>query len=653
MIKTYMYSSFLMMTLLLLSWSNTAKDDEGSLNIEEYLKLADQNVIYPSTKQIDLLKAVIPEEVFQPAPDINDRFYWGKIAKTDSGKKWLNDAKKYQEIKPEIPITDYIYRKANKEGNRRIYKPRYYRTMQRLEAFVLAECIENKGFFLPQIENYLLAIMSMKSWLHPNHDDDQNSVLEGRRVSIDLGARRFGSDLALTQVLLGEKLSKEINEKVTEQLKWRIIDTYLTSCKENNKSNHWIKSTSNWNSVCTSGSMFVSIATSKSSEKRIAAVGSALNSMKHYMSGFGQDGYCSEGAGYWNYGFGHYLYLAQILHDYTGGRINLFKSNNPEKLKNVGNFPKNYQIHTGICAPFSDGVSKVSDDGGFAYNMSSRIYGINMPIDSEKSKSHDSFSAAFQLIEWQYEDVSNKNQETNQQYSELSGYTYFDDVGVVISRGKQDLPLSIAIKGGHNSENHNHSDVGTYTIVLKDDIMIGDIGAPSYIAGAFSEDNPARSSWGHPVPRINNTLQSNGREFEGKIISTKFSEDLDNVRMDIKDAYELPELTQLFRTMNNDKTGRGEISITDTFSATEPINFGTAIMTLSSYEIVDNKTIIFSTENHKIKAEVSSEYGALKILDEQVPVKHLREGGPAYRIGIDFIEPIKSGKIIIKYTPVL
>ena len=69
--------------------------------------------------------------------------------------------------------------------------------------------------------------------------------------------------------------------------------------------------------------------------------------MKYYLSGFGDDGYCSEGAGYWNYGFGHYLYLAQIIYDYTDGMIDLFEADNPEKLKRVGNYPKNYQIHTG------------------------------------------------------------------------------------------------------------------------------------------------------------------------------------------------------------------------------------------------------------------------------------------------------------------
>lgn len=648
-IHVFFRNSFLVISFLM--FSSIASSQKISLNITEYLKLADKDIIYPSSQQIEMLKAVMPREVFKPAPDISDRLYWSKIATSDSGKSWLTDALKSLEVKPEVPITDAIYRRANKEGNRDIYKPRYYRTMERLEKFVLAECIENKGRFLSQIEIYLSAILDMKSWLHPNHDDNDNGVLEGKRVTIDLGARRFGSDLALTQVLLSEKLSEEVNEKITAQLQWRIVDTYLKSCEENDRNNRWIKSTSNWNSVCTSGSVFVTIATSKDTEQRLAAVGSMLNSMQYYLSGFGEDGYCSEGAGYWGYGFGHYLYLAQIISDYTEGKINLFDAGNPDKLKKVGNFPQKYQIHTGICAPFADGVSKVSNDGGFAYNMSARKFGFSMPIDSKKTKSHDSFSAVYQLIEWGYENSTNKTDNTES--LELPDYTYFDDVGMVISRGKQKVPMSIAIKAGHNKENHNHSDVGTYTIVLNDEIMTGDIGAPSYIAGSFSKDNPARSSWGHPVPRINNKLQSNGREFLGTITDTKFTKNLDKVVIDIKEAYEVSSLTKLIRIMENDKSGTGTIIIKDEFSSSKPVVFGTVIMTLSEYEIIDNKTIIFTIENQKLKVEISSNDGGLIIKDELVPVKSLREGGPAYRIGIDFIKPLHEGVIILKHTPVL
>ncbi|MEP5341833.1 MAG: hypothetical protein ABJL44_05170 [Algibacter sp.] len=618
-------------------------------DIGEYLKHVDGDKIYPSTTQIEMLKAVMPKEAFQAAPKISDRAYWNKISKTKSGLDYLATSVALINKKPEVPISDSIYRIANRDGNRGIYKPRYYRTMERLEHFILAECLENKGRFLPQIKIYCQAIMDMKSWLHPNHDDNDNGVLEGRRVTIDLGARKFGSVLALAESLLGDSISETMQAEIKEQLQWRITDSYLTSCKISDKNNKWIDGKSNWNSVCTSGALFVSITNSTNPEERLAAIGSAINSMKHYVSGFGDDGYCSEGLGYWGYGFNHYLYIAQIISDYTDGQINLFEGENPEKLRRIGNYPEHFEIQNGTCAPFADGVSHTSSKGSnFAAVLSSKYYGAKKPSEIRIEE------AVEQIIAWDNSELFSETNSNDIKKSKLENHTYFDDFGMIISRGKQKVPFSIAVKAGHNAENHNHSDVGTYILVLNEDLISGDIGAPSYRAGSFSKDNKARSSWGHPVPRINNTLQSNGREFEGEITEAIFDDTLDKVVMNIKGAYELPTLKSLTRTMVNDKSGKGTITIEDHFVASDSVSFGTAIMTFSEYEILDANSLILIGNHEKVKVEIESKGGEIVIKPELVPVKHLREGKgrEAIRIGIDFEESIHEGIITIKYTPI-
>jgi hypothetical protein len=629
---------------ILCSCTNPESKQE-SLDISAYLKAGDSKQIYPTGEQIEMLKKLVPKKSFQPAPSIADRNYWNRIANTREGNNYLEEAVFLLGKAPEVPISDAIYRRANREGNRGIYKPRYYRTMDRLEKFIIGECIENQGRFIPQVEVYCDSIMAMKSWMHPNHDDKENTVLEGKRVSIDLGARKFGLVLALADALLEDRLSDSLRKEISTQVQWRISDSYLRSCRGEDiiKSNTWIRSTSNWNSVCTSGTIFTTIVSSEDRSKRIAAIGCALNSMVYYLSGFGKDGYCSEGTGYWNYGFGHYLYLAEILDDYTDGKINLFEFNDPEKLKNVANFPHNFQIHEGMYAPFADGVTRIKPgNDNFAYIMASKHYG------AKKQTQFVPDEGVQTLVIWNDRDDYTSD---TLSASSLPAHTYFDDFGIVISRGQQELPLSIAIKAGHNAENHNHSDVGTYMLILDEDYIAGDIGAPSYTAGAFSKDNPARSSWGHPVPRINNTLQSNGIEFRGKILGASFSDTTDSLVMDLKAAYEIPALEKLERSMVNNRTGNGCITITDSFVAGEVLSFGTAIMVNVDYEIVDKSTVIISSENRKVKAKISSIGGKVAITDEVVPVQHLRSGKTSYRIGIDFEKPLQSGSISIAYTP--
>ncbi|PNW28405.1 hypothetical protein [Formosa algae] len=623
---------------------NKVAKQKSNLDISAFLAAASPDTIYPSAAQIDMLKKVMPEERFQPAPNISNRKYWNAIAKSTSGQEYLAKANSLLDRAPEVPISDSIYRRANKEGNRGIYKPRYYRTMDRLEHYVLGECLENKGRFLPQIETYVDSIIAMKSWVHPNHDDGNNGILEGRRVSIDLGARKFGSVLAIASSLLDDKLPEDLHAEIASEIQRRITDTYLTSTKHADENNTWIDGTSNWNSVCTSGTVLATITNSNDYDKRLATIGSAINSMSHYLTGFGDDGYCSEGLGYWGYGFSHYLYLAQIVLDYSDGHIDMFKFDNPEKLKNVGNFPENFVIQDGRCAPFADGVSKTSSSGSnFANMLSAYHYDAILPTEIRMEE------AAEQLIAWNHPALFEVSSQAT--VPELPSHTYFEDFGMVISRGKQQNPFSIALKAGHNDENHNHSDVGTYTLVLGGDVMSGDIGAPSYTAGAFSPKNPARSSWGHPIPRLNETLQSNGKAFKGVFLDTDFTANTDKVVVDIKPAYEFPALEILERTMSNDKSGSGTITIEDYFVASEPITFETAIMTLNSYEVVDNQTVILTSKHQKVKAEIKSEGFKVTIKDEQVPVKHLREGGPAFRIGIKANKAVNTGKIIIVYTP--
>lgn len=618
----------------------------NSLDIEDYLNASDGESIYPSNEQIEMLKKVIPNKSFQPAPPISERIYWNKIAESYSGREYYQKALAEIDKEPEVPISDETYRRANKEGNRRIYKSRYYRTMDRLEKFILAECMENKGRFITQITNYSNAIMKMKSWLHPNHDDSENSVLEGKRVAIDLGARKFGLVLALADAQLQDKLSPDLRSNISEQLRWRIIESYLNSCATiDTIDNRWIKTKSNWNSVCNSGTIFTTIVASKNHDERIAAIGCALNSSVYYLSGFGEDGYCSEGVGYWNYGFGHYLYLAEILHDYTDGKLDLFKFNNPEKLKRIAEYPEKYQLNKDLYAPFSDGIVRVRNGAdNFAYVMAAKHYGVNKPTFVRVDE------AVQEIILWS---DSISYIEANPKQNTLSSVTYFDDHGIVISRGIQKSPFSVSIKAGHNAENHNHDDVGSYVIALGDEIFAGDLGGPVYIEGAFAKDNPARCSWGHSVPIIENKLQTHGAEYYGKVIKTEFSEQLDKAILDILPAYEIEGLKKLNRHMKNDKKGSGTITIIDEFSAEKPIQFETAITTFSDYEIIDDQNLFLTNVHNKdkIKVEVESVGGDIKIVQESIPVRMSRGKNPT-RIGIEFIEKVKAGSITIKYQPI-
>ena len=91
------------------------------LDFNTYYNQANRDSIYPSAKQIEMLKVVIPKESFQPAPPVTNRIYWDEIAASASGKEYLNKALSELDKKPEVPITDETYREANRKGHRGMY----------------------------------------------------------------------------------------------------------------------------------------------------------------------------------------------------------------------------------------------------------------------------------------------------------------------------------------------------------------------------------------------------------------------------------------------------------------------------------------------------------------------------------------------------
>ncbi|WP_353945483.1 heparinase II/III family protein [Streptomyces sp. HUAS MG91] len=63
--------------------------------------------------------------------------------------------------------------------------------------------------------------------------------------------------------------------------------------------------------------------------------------------------------------------------------------------------------------------------------------------------------------------------------------------------------LTLAVKGGHNGEHHNHLDVGSYWVAVDGRPLVVDVGRPTYTARTFGPDRyaawPFTSGW-HNVP---------------------------------------------------------------------------------------------------------------------------------------------------------
>jgi hypothetical protein len=101
--------------------------------------------------------------------------------------------------------------------------------------------------------------------------------------------------------------------------------------------------------------------------------------------------------------------------------------------------------------------------------------------------------------------------------------------------------LTLAVKGGHNGEHHNHNDVGSVVVALRGVPVIVDPGRPTYTAQTFGPNRydiwTMQSLW-HSVPEIRGTAQAPGADYgAGESAAPHFGEEESGLILDIAGAY--------------------------------------------------------------------------------------------------------------------
>ena len=142
--------------------------------------------------------------------------------------------------------------------------------------------------------------------------------------------------------------------------------------------------------------------------------------------------------------------------------------------------------------------------------------------------------------------------------------TYLSELQVLVVRetaGTSD-GLTLAIKGGHNNENHNHNDVGSFIAALDGTPVLIDLGQPTYTASTFSERRyehwVVRSDW-HNVPLINGQVQSPGAQYRATDVVAQEN----SLALDLTHAY--PKASRYSRVARLDA---GAITIADEWDGT-------------------------------------------------------------------------------------
>ncbi len=588
------------------------------------------------------ISSFLDDKPVGPGISISDREKWDKLMTAAAFKKVVADAEKLLK-EPMPPTTDDLYLDFSRTGNRTRWQDVNFTRRSRIKIFTIAECLENKGRFIKPLEATIGEICKEKVWVMPAHDRKLENF-EGKFIEIDLASSMLGLNMATSYFVLGDKLSADCRKLIEDNIGRRILGPYRNMLSGKQPMIWWMTGENNWNAVCLGNVTAVGLIMIDSKEERARFISEALKYIKYYIAGFTDDGYCSEGMGYWNYGFGHFAGLAEAILKATHGKINLF---NDRKVKTITEFASNIQIINGVCPAFADCDISAKPMGSLVKYIDYR-YGRTACCDNFTIDSDLFYSLSISFPE-KTEIPALPEKESDLRRS------WFNNAGILVCRPDKDssCKIGVALKGGHNGEQHNHNDVGSFVIVQGKEPIVLDPGGEVYTARTFSGnryESKLLNSFGHPVPVVAGQLQKTGKEAKAEVLKTVFSPECDTLELDMKQVYDVKELKSLKRTFVYSRKGSGSLTVSDEVSFTKPMTFETTILTFGTFEKKSDTSIVISAGKEKILAEISTDGGNIEIASEEIKEERHGKQNPV-RISLKLEKPVEKATITVKYSP--
>lgn len=589
-----------------------------------------------------------PRGVGRPA---SDRAVWEALAKHEKFASIVSAAERAMRTPiPDLP--DDLYLDFSRTGNRRRYEGPYSARRSRLGTLAAAECLENRGRFIPEIEKLIAALAAEKTWVMPAHDGRLDNFY-GRTVEIDLGSSGTAWNLATVDFWLADKLSPETRQLIARELERRIFAPFEKAVNTGNPRLWWLTGTNNWNAVCLANVVGAALENIRDPQRRAFFVAAAEKYIRYFLKGFTDDGYCSEGIGYWNYGFGHFTLLGETLYQATGGHLDLFAD---PRIVPIALFGFRMEIAPGLYPAFADCHFGARPDPVLMAYLSRRYQLGLLELERQYVGPGAGFSSF--LPEVAVFAMPNSLQErptTAEAPRRHELRDWFPDAGILIARPADLSPdkLAVALKGGHNAEHHNHNDVGSFVVTLAGGVPLVDPGAEVYTARTFSSrryESKVLNSYGHPVPVVAGQLQRPGSDARAKILETQFTEQRDVLKMDISSAYAVKELERLVRTFTYERTGRGRLTVRDEVAFGSPQEFEEAVITYSPWKRTDQGWIV-GEGRQAVRVRILPSSGELLWQEEEIDENVTYRKKPV-RLAGKLKEPVKELSVEIVIEPV-
>ena len=565
--------------------------DMGALDFN--FKIPAGERYYASPERVKAWQQILPDENFDFAPPVTDRAAWSHWQDDVFGHQILARARELVAMGwPDYNDATYIDCLETESVTK--INTVLPLVRERQGVFLLAEAIFDEGEFLDVIASDFRNLTKLSSWVHPNNDLERRN-LNGDTIEIDLVTAHYSTQLGHTVYILGSRLDAGLVRDIRAEVDRRAFHPLRKRLESGEDVYWWVDVTHNWNSV-NLACMVQAAAALLPAEERAWWFATGEMLVKYFRESFNSDGFCTEGVSYWSYGVANYIFISEMFRLGTNGLVDLFDE---PKMSRVALYPERVEIQPGLFPTYADcrlGAQPVFWAQFWLDNRRGAPTDESQPIANPPDALNSGKLAYLaQAILWMFHTIAPRAPRATKRPVELRNW--FKDSSLLIARpgSKTKRKLSATLLGGHNGVNHNHNDLGTFTVILDGRALIVDPGLEIYSFRTFSlqrYESQLLNSYGHPVPRVAGQLQEAGPEWQSSVLETEFTDDVDRVVFDLRRAYDVPSLRSLEREFIYDRRGEGSVTVIDRVEFSEPAEFESALISFGKASISEHRVTL-------------------------------------------------------------
>ncbi|MDR3051194.1 MAG: heparinase II/III-family protein [Oscillospiraceae bacterium] len=492
----------------------------------------------------DLLPLLAPKAARLPFASAADRAAWQTIAPAYHQRVLAAARTLRAGPYPTLSATQFLA--FCRTGDRRAYEDAYFARRHRLLANALAACLpqpaEARDACLDDVIDGIWCLCEESFWGISAHNGSDHPgarparecpLPDAQNPYIDLFAAQTAALLSWACHLLDEALDAAtpiIRRRVRMEVERRVLTPFFY-----HDDFWWMgmirRDVNNWTPWILSNVMAALLIWADDDRRLADGLARGMRMLDAYLAVMPEDGGCDEGAAYWNVAGASLLDCLELLYTATAGRVCFYEE---PLIRRIGAFP----LHAHIAGPyywnFADCDARPMLDG-------ERVHRYGLRTDNPALAALGARIAADTL-----DPLPRGTPEISRVMNLLfahvppGGEAPAPSCGATLPHlqvwARQRGGLYAAIKGGHNGENHNHNDVGSFLLYIDGEPAIIDLGNMVYTAQTFGPDRyalPNTRSRNHNLPLIGPYEQAAGRIHAARDL--RFWDD--SAVMDIAGAY--------------------------------------------------------------------------------------------------------------------